>query len=85
MTNHRARFKASPALIADVLCMPSDCEIYGVQWDFVSNTVEFFVEGACLPEVRDGELIPISYPTLESSRDEHSRAIIKWDWNLKGK
>ena len=77
MGKHRgAYFIASPHLIAEALKMPSDCEIVGVEWDFISKNVRIFVEGPSLPEVSQGEMTPCVIPQITVEQVE----IHTWNW-----
>lgn len=78
---HRARFTITYDALKQVLGLPEDAEIVGVQTDvqaLLRNQTEIYVDHPDLPEVYEGEQIPFVTPFFEPDPKRQAPKFINW-------
>jgi hypothetical protein len=69
-----ACFDVSNTLLAECLRMSKDAKIVTVEPKFQIDSVRIYVECPELPEVQEGEKIPLINPTITTKMET-------WNWN----
>lgn len=52
---HRGMLVVYPEALAEILRLPTDSEIYGVEWDLMTRSVQIFIRHKDLPLCGEGE------------------------------
>lgn len=80
-----ASFLISTGLLELAIRLPGNHRIIGASWDFVSNSVLFYVEGPDLPEVPPGEITKLIFPSITRNIAIDGKENYIWDWKIEVK
>lgn len=81
-TKNAASFHISSELLEQMLQLPEDHYIVGAQWDFISRSLQIFVEGPQLPEIDRGQIVPTLYPSI-SIKNISGVKEYTWNWHIE--
>ncbi len=76
-----ATFLLDTKLLAEAIHMPINHEIFGVEWDFHTNSIRVFVAGPDLPVVAPGCKLREIRPIITREEDVVTwQRTYSWDW-----
>jgi hypothetical protein len=75
-----ASFDVSTTLITEALRLPERTCIFGVEWQFESDTLRLYVTHPDFSEVPTGVRVPHMSPVIYVTRDEAGGETYEWQW-----
>ena len=81
MKRRSANFIISKQLLRQVLNLPDNCKLLGIEWDFPTDAMRVYIESPDLAEVDDGNIVPTVSPIVTQYVDKNNKVSFTWDWN----